>query len=525
MPLGTALRDAPGAGPVIVAGAGIGGLAAGLSLAASGREVIVTDRATHPGGKIRRVNGAAAGPTVLTLRWVFEALFETACARLSDRVRLTPLDILARHFWSDGTTLDLHADPEASAAAIRDMAGARGEAQFRAFSDRARRLFDGFLDPVMRAPRPDPAGITRALIRDPGLMRAMAPGTSLDGLLQRSFDDPRLAQLFGRYATYVGGLPHRTPALLSLIWEAEAAGVWAAEGGLTALAQAVADLFSELGGTLRLGTGVREIRTDGAGVIGVALDDGTEIATGTVIFNGDPRALGLGLLGPAVEAAAPQALRRARSLSAEVWSVRGRWHGPDLAHHNVFFRDDPTPEFRALDRGATAPDPTLYLCAEDRGLGQPPCELDRFEIIVNASPLTQTPSERKEFRECRKRTFGHLERFRATISPTPGPDALTTPKDFEALSPGSAGSLYGQSPHGPMAAFSRPTARSAVPGLYLAGGGVHPGPGVPMAALSGMRAAEAITMDRASLSRSRRAGMPGGMSTGSATTAPARSRS
>jgi 1-hydroxycarotenoid 3,4-desaturase len=33
--------------------------------------------------------------------------------------------------------------------------------------------------------------------------------------------------------------------------------------------------------------------------------------------------------------------------------------------------------------------------------------------------------------------------------------------------------------------FSRPGSTTDLPGLYLAGGSVHPGPGVPMAVLSG----------------------------------------
>ena len=85
-----------------------------------------------------------------------------------------------------------------------------------------------------------------------------------------------------------------------------------------------------------------------------------------------------------------------------------------------------------------------------------------------------------------------------SFSPMPERAALTTPSGFAALFPGSLGALYGQSPHGLMAPFRRPRARTSLPGLYLAGGGVHPGPGMPMAALSGRHAAAAILADRAS---------------------------
>ncbi|SLN57199.1 Hydroxyneurosporene desaturase [Roseivivax jejudonensis] len=512
-------------GPVVVIGAGIGGLTAGLTLAAAGRDVTLVDPAAAPGGKMRRIDGVEAGPTVLTMRWVFDALFEAAGAGLEDRLTLVRQDILARHFWPDGSRLDLHADPDASAAAIRAFAGARAEADFRAFSARAARLHDAFLDPVMRASAPDPRALARRFLSDPGLLPAMAPGRSLAGLARKSFFDPRLAQLFARYATYVGGDPGRTPALLSLVWHAEAAGVWAIAEGMSGLAAEIARLIGENGGRVILGRSATAILSDSDGVTGVRLDNGRILPAGSVVFNGDPRALADGALGPDARSAAPAAARAPRSLSARVWSFRARWDGPGLVHHNVFFRGDPAPEFADIARGRPAPDPTLYVCAEDRGTGRDPDATERFEIIVNAPPLAQNTAAEEEFEACLTRTFGMLARFGARVSPMPEPRALTTPRDFAARFPGSAGSLYGPSPHGMMAAFRRPTARSRMRGLYLAGGGVHPGAGVPMAALSGRHAAAAILTDHASRSPSRPTAMPGGMSTGSATMANAPSRS
>ena len=72
---------------------------------------------------------------------------------------------------------------------------------------------------------------------------------------------------------------------------------------------------------------------------------------------------------------------------------------------------------------------------------------------------------------------------------------VTTPTWFRAPVPGDGGRAYGQAVHGSMAAFRRPGARPAIPGLYLAGGSVHPGPGVPMAVLSGRLAAAALMAD------------------------------
>ena len=511
----------------IVVGAGIAGLAAAARLAHAGRDVLVVDRAAAPGGKMRTLPSEAgpvdAGPTVLTLRPVFEALFADLGERLGDHVTLIRQPVLARHFWADGSTLDLHDDREASARAIRTFSGARSEREFRAFAARARRLFEGLDGAVMRAPVPS----LLPLMRRPGLLGAMAPLSSLAGSLARQFSDPRLAQLFGRYATYVGGSPYRSPALLSLISEAEAAGVWSVAGGMHRLAAALADLAAARGATFLMNTHVERIETSGGHVTGLRLADGGPLRADTIVFNGDPRALASGALGPDTQGIAPQSRRLPRSLSAEVWAFAARASGPALSHHNVFFRDDPRPEFDALHMGRFDPDPTLYVCAMDRGPGPAPTGPERFEIIANAPDLTRAPSRpaTEEYDRCQSRTFPTLARFGLSFDRIPGPEALTTPSGFETLFPASAGALYGQSPHGLMAAFRRPTARTAIKGLYLAGGGTHPGAGVPMATLSGRHAAEAILQDRTSTSRSPRTAMPGGTSTGSATAAGKRSAS
>lgn len=521
---------------IVIIGAGIGGLAAAVLLAAAGLPVTVVEAADGPGGKMRTLPSAAgpvdAGPTVLTLRSVFDAIFAAAGTRLDDHVTLIPQPVLARHWWPDGSTLDLHRDTEASAAAIRAFAGPRAEAEFRRFDTLADRLYRAFDAPVMRAPRPHLSGILRAALADPGLAPALVPGRSLDGVLRRSFTDPRLRQLFGRYATYVGGLPARTPAVLALIWQAEARGVWAVAGGMNRLAHALADLATARGAQVHYGTRATGLVQRSGRIVGVGLSDGRTLPATHVLFNGDPRALTAGALGPAAAAALPARTARAlgrRSLSAEVWTFAARAHGPDLAHHNVFFTADPDTEFGPLARGLRPTAQSLYLCAEDRVGGPPPDDgSERFEIILNAPP--RAPSDttpQQDTASCHRRTFPTLARFGLTFSPTPQPtgSVLTGPAGFAALFPESLGALYGQSPHGPLAPFLRPGTRTRLPGLYLAGGGVHPGPGVPMAALSGRHAAAAIMTDLASTSPSPRTATPGGISTRSPTTVSAPSRS
>ncbi|WOI56110.1 1-hydroxycarotenoid 3,4-desaturase CrtD [Palleronia sp. LCG004] len=510
---------------IIVIGAGMGGLSAAIALAAKGCDVTILDRGTAPGGKARTQDSAAgpvnAGPTVLTLRVVFDELFEEAGAALDDYVTLAPEPLLARHFWPDGSRLDLTSNEGENARAIANFAGPAAGKEFRAFAARARRLFATFEDPMLRAPAPRPLSFAALVARDPGLLRAMSPGRSLAGRLARDFTDPRLRQLFGRYATYVGGSPFGTPALLSLIWEAEAAGIWRVEGGIAALARGMAALATDLGARIRYASVATRIVTDEGRVSAVELEDGTVLDCDRVVFNGDPRALRHGLLGSDVTDAVPRGAVEPLSLSAEVWAFAARPQGADLVHHNVFFGRDPHSEFDRIADGLPPLDPTIYVCAQDRGTGRtPPDGPERFEIIVNAAP--DTPEQ--EFNQCRQRTFTTLAERDLRFDPEPPATALTGPRGFGRLFPGSGGALYGRSPQGTMAAFRRPTAQSAVPGLYLAGGGTHPGAGVPMAALSGRHAASAIGLSLSSTGRSDAADMHGGISTESPTTEPAASR-
>ena len=111
---------------VVVIGAGVGGLAAALRLATAGLSVTVVERGRVPGGKMRSVSVGGvpveAGPTVFTMRWVFDELLAECGARLEERVILTAADLLARHAWSRDERLDLFADIDASTAAIADFA-------------------------------------------------------------------------------------------------------------------------------------------------------------------------------------------------------------------------------------------------------------------------------------------------------------------------------------------------------------------------------------------------------------------
>ena len=498
---------------VIVIGAGIAGLSATLDLAAQGLRVLLLERHGHVGGKIRTIPSAAgpidAGPTVLTMRHVFDGLFERAGTRLEDHVQLVRQDVIARHFWPDGSQLDLFDDHDASAAAVYAFAGARAAREFDAFCARAQHLFEAFDGPMMQAPEPNMPALTRHVLAHPTLIPAMAPLSTLAGVLRKSFTDPRLRQLFGRYATYVGGAPTRAPGILGLIWHAEATGVWAVRGGIHELAHAIARLARDRGARIVTNAHVECVYRTADGHH-LRLADGQSFTSETLLYAGDPRALSTGRLGPALASVAPKTRKDPRSFSARVHSFAARPRGLSLAHHNVLFDADPTAEFDDLMAGRLPRNPSLYICAMDRGLGPEPPGLERFEIITNAPAR---PDELEDTETWHPTIMRKMARFGLTFHPMPTPSSVTTETMFAQMFPASRGALYGQSPHGLTASLRRPRARTHLPGLYLCGGGCHPGAGVPMSALSARHAVAAILKDRTSASPLARMATPGGIST------------
>lgn len=508
-------------------GAGIGGLTSAALLAARGCEVIVLEKEAWVGGKARRVSLDGAeidgGPTVFTYRSVFDEVFAACGERLEDHVSIARAEVLARHAWDAAGHLDLFADPERSAAAVGAFAGPAAASGYRAFAAEAQRIFEVLEGPFLRGgkaatPFPMMWRIGPWKVRD---LLAMRPFDRMCTALGAHFADPRLQQLFGRYATYCGSSPFAAPATLMLIAHLEARGVWLIEGGIHALAKALAGLGERQGARVRTGAAVSEVLTANGRASGVRLVSGEVIAADIVIMNGDPSALATGRFGEAAARAVPAIPPGKRSLSALVWYAHTATSGFDLTHHNVFFSRDYAAEFRDIGAGRTPTEPTVYVCAMDRGAraGDPAPEgRERLQIIVNAPADGDVHHYSPEERErCTRAMTATLRRCGLMLE-DPFPHRLMTPQDWEALFPATGGALYGRASHGWAASFQRQGPRTRLPGLYCSGGATHPAAGVPMAALSGQLAARVIAKDRASTRRSRPAAIPGGMSTPSPTT-------
>ncbi len=514
---------------VAVVGGGVGGLACAIDLARRGVAVTLLERAAGVGGKLREVvvggHSIDSGPTVLTMRWVFDGLFADAGRSLAEHVRLEPLSVLARHAWADGSRLDLYADEARTGAAIAAFAGQAEARGFHKFCRYTEAIYDQVAGPFITTARPTLPSLLGSLgLRGLGKVWKIDFHRTMWRALGDFFKDPRLCQLFGRYATYYGSDPFTAPATLNLIAHVEQTGVWAVEGGMICLARALLQLAQELGVVVRCGSEVHEVAVHAGKVRGVVLASGEALAVDAVVLNGDVAAVAAGRFGPACAAAVKVPTGRP-SLSAVTWSAVAEVQGWPLERHNVCFSGDYRAEFTDLAAGRLPTEPTVYICAQDRPQ-TPASGHERLLILINAPAVGSAgqgtfsgrDGQSLEIQACQSATLRVLQRCGLELTMTPQATVTTTPDTFAAMFPGTKGALYGSATTGWTDSLTRPGVRTRLAGLYLAGGSVHPGAGVPMATLSGRYAAQSVCEDLASTVGLRLAGTPGGTSMRSATT-------
>ncbi|MEN0043837.1 MAG: 1-hydroxycarotenoid 3,4-desaturase CrtD [Pseudomonadota bacterium] len=485
---------------VIVVGAGIGGLSAALDLSARGVRVTVLEQHGHPGGKMRQIEingrGIDSGPTVFTMRWIFDDLFSEIGLDFDAHVPLREADLLARHGWGDGSQLDLFADVQRSVEAIGAFSGGEDAKAYRDFARDSAKIFKTLDLSFMRAQRPSPPELAaRVGLKGIPDLIATRPFVTLFDDLKKRFRDPRLVQLFARYSTYCGSSPFRAPATLQLIAHAERAGVWYVEGGMIRLARALADAAMENGVAIRYLEPVTRLLTYDGRITGVQLANGEPLMGDAVVFNGDMAALAEGMLGEDAQRAVPKLPRDRRSLSAITWSMLARVSGFPLAHHTVLFGDDYREEFDAIfEQQRISDSPTVYICAQDRQDDAAPEDSgpERLLALINAPARALSEGD---IARAEDNMLNVLARQGLVLEHAPTECARTTPADFAGLFPATDGALYGRPTHGWMGSFSRPGSRTKLEGLYLSGGSVHPGAGVPMVAMSGRLAAACVRAD------------------------------
>lgn len=487
--------------PIIVIGAGIGGLSAAIRLAAAGKAVIVVEQNQQVGGKMGQIVADGfrwdTGPSVITMRHVFEELFQSAGRRLDDYLTLQPLEPLTRYFYPDGVCLDVtnHWPALAAQLAALDPRDVEGYLRFLAHAAQIHTV----TGPVFIYDQPPS---WRSFLRvSPLALRKLAPWFTLDQNIRRFVHSPHLRQLLGRFATYVGASPYQAPATLGVIAHVElTGGVWYPRGGIYAIAQALHRLAIELGVDFRRGQPVQQITIEQQRATGVILADGARLAAQAVIANVDVTTVYERLLPPSVATRRQlQKMQRLEpSCSGYVLLLGVDGQHPALAHHNIFFAPDYQREFADIfQRGIPPRDPSVYVAITSKSDPEhAPPGAENWFVLVNAPPLGSGFDWAREEPAYRQQVLATLAGFGYPLAGRIRHLTALTPVDLAQHTGAWRGALYGLSSNQMWNAFRRPHNRCPLfAGLYFAGGATHPGGGVPMVTLSGKVAAEMVLRD------------------------------
>lgn len=496
--------------PIGIIGAGLAGLSAACTLAARGRRVIVFESNNWYGGKAAVLEERGyrfdMGPTIVTLPSVLHRVFREAGRRTGDYLDLRRLDPQWRCFFQDGSRLDLFEDVEKMAGGLDRFSPGSGSGdgyrRFMKLSERlneiSRRYF--FYKPI--GGLGDMFDFRSAA--NPGVLGdvlSMRMHSTVAATIRRFVPDPRAAQMLDHYTQYVGSSPEQSPSVLAGIAHMQSdEGVWYPMGGTRAVPEALARLASDLGVEIRLESHVSRIETENGRVSGIRLIDGERIPLAAVVSNRDAVRTFRDLIPDHPSARrfkSPKSFEPACSGVVLYLGLDRRYD--HLQHHNFVFSRDPHEEFESIyRRGEPAADPTAYVCAPSfTETGVAPEGGEALYVLVHTPYLRPHHDWSRMLPEYRRTILRKLAETGGMkdIESRIVVERWLTPSDIDRRYQVLNGAIYGLASHGRLLGAFKPGNRSPIPGLYLAGGAAHPGPGMPMVLMSGWIAGDTLDRD------------------------------
>lgn len=480
-----------------IVGAGPGGLAAAVLLAASGAQVTVYESRPTVGGRTSRltlhgqggrVHHFDRGPTFFLMPYVLEEVFAAAGRRLSDYATMTRLDPMYRLVFAqaDGPSVTLDCTQDAGVMAARLGAiEPRDGAAFEGFLEENRAKLRAF-EPVLRKPF---GRLLDAL--DGDLLRAaprLKPWRSVHGDLSVRFRSPLVRLALSFQSKYLGMSPYACPSLFTILPLIEYQfGVWHPAGGCNALMGALAEVAAELGAQVRCGHPVRGLGFEGDRCVGVRTDAG-EHRHDQVILNADA--------SHAMRTLIPPGLRRRwsdRKLDGMKHSCStymlylGLRQRLDLPHHTICISERYRENLADLaEPGRLSERPSMYFCnasATDPGLS--PNGGSGVYVLVptpNCRSGIDWDAARPRLRAAAMDKLAELAGRR--VEGLVEVEHEATPDDWRAQ-----GIQFGATfnlAHGldQMLMFRPQHELPDVRGVWLVGGGTHPGSGLPVIFLS-----------------------------------------
>lgn len=476
-----------------VIGAGIAGIATSIRLANKGYEVHVFEANTYPGGKLSsfELNGYRfdAGPSLFTMPQLVDELFRLSGKDPKAYFDYIRLEEVCRYFWDDGVRLTAYADQQKFAQALEQTLGVPAKDVLEHLDDSAlkydvtEKLF------LHRSLHKLGTYFNRDALKGYANLHHLDAFTTMNRANERRFSNPRVVQLFNRYATYNGSNPYETPATMNIIPHLEYnIGAFFPKKGMVEITDSLVKLAQDLGVMFHFGTKVTTILTEENDVKGVRIDDNGKVEERTfdvVVSNMDVVNTFRKLLPNARQP--ERILRQPKSSSALIfyWGVKKQFNELDL--HNIFFANDYRTEFEHLFQKKTIySDPTVYINITSKYKpDDAPAGGENWFVMVNA-PNNEGQDWDTLIAQTREAIVQKLSHnLGVDLVELIECEAILDPRTIESKTSSSQGALYGNSSNNRFAAFLRHANFSRqFKNLYFVGGSVHPGGGIPLAILS-----------------------------------------
>ena len=480
-----------------VIGSGIAGLASAIRLRQKGYNVTVFEANDYVGGKLHvvRRNGYRwdAGPSLFTMPNLVDELFDLCGKSPRDHFNYTQKEVVCNYFWEDGMEFSVSANPDQF---IEDASKAfdTPALKIQKYLNRSREKYDLTADLFLeKSLHKRSTYLSKSTVRAIVNAYKLHTTQSLNTVNKRYFSNPKLVQLFDRYATYNGSSPYKTPGIMSMIPHLEMhLGTYLPKGGMHAITQSLFALAKDEGVEFRLKSPVKKILHDGKKATGIKTDMG-DLSADVVVCNMDIFSAYERLIEEVKRPEKTLAQERSSSALIFYWGVKKSF--PQLDLHNIFFSEDYPGEFKDIfDNKTLGADPTVYVnITSKEETADAPEGCENWFVMINApGNFGQDWEDLKQ--KARKNIISKLNRILGdNIEDLIEAEEVLEPILIEEKTSSHRGSLYGASSNSRFAAFLRhPNFSKSLNNLYFCGGSVHPGGGIPLCLLSAKIASEMI---------------------------------